>query len=257
MAFTPFANPWKDFTLVGAFLDNIQTYLQTGLPADYAPINGTIAASRLSGYPSDATKFIDGSGAWRLLASGDIPTLAASKVSGGVGLQLICDSVLSAPAASFDTNTILGGNIPQTYKHLKMVLSARGDTAAQRVGVNVQFNGDTAANYTFEALGADTNTTPTSSFNGSSTFGPMSDMPGSTAPANVSGLSEYLVGDYASTTFFKNCSGNGTNRYSATASLQQVIGFTWSSTAAIVRIVVSPNSGNFIAGSRFTLYGLN
>src|SRR6266540_4349678 len=77
----------------------------------------------------------------------------------GVWRRIAGGTPLAAPAATFDFLAI-----PQTYRHLKLVLALRGDTAATLVDVNMRFNGDAGGNYNRQFVAfANTTTTGTES----------------------------------------------------------------------------------------------
>lgn len=169
-----------------------------------------------------------------------------------VGMVVIHDQVLTADAASFDVQ-----NIPQGYKHLRVVAQLRGTLASIATGVNVQFNGDTGANYDVQyLLAADTG--------GASDGIPAQvrayagGVPGSTATASKAGLTEFTIPNYAGTTFEKTLVGMAGHTRTTTASDFYVIQYMshWRSAAAINRVAVLPDSGDWLAGSRLTIYGL-
>jgi hypothetical protein len=138
-----------------------------------------------------------------------------------------------------------------------LVLTARGDTAANTTIILLRCNGDTGANYDGQVGslygGGALNTADT--IGGTSM--PLGNSVAGTAPANTFSLFEILLGNYANTNTHKpvkTSSGyktsNGTN---ATAS---AIGTgTWRSTSAITSITLLPTAGNFAQFSLCTLWG--
>jgi hypothetical protein len=66
-----------------------------------------------------------------------------------------------------------------------------------------------------------------------------------------------MIYNYAGTTFWKITTA--TNGYEQAASTLYSLANSgmWHSTAAITSIRLAPGTGNFVAGSSFTLYGMN
>jgi hypothetical protein len=161
----------------------------------------------------------------------------------------------SAPAATIDSNTILGGNIPATYKHLRLVLSGRGDTASTSANVNLRINNDTTVgNYQSSQYTAAANTTISANVAAPSSLGAFAaSILAATSTAGRQGVNDISILDYLGTTFNKGF----TCLSSVTGVAFYTIAGEWISTAAITRLALTPSPGNFIAGTRLTLYGLN
>lgn len=189
------------------------------------------------------------SGTW---ASGwalnDIVT--AGEFAKGVGC--VADTTLGIAAASFDFTSL-----PSTYAHLIIVLYARGDLAATTVNVFARFNNDNTANYDYQQTSASAAaTTVSESFGQTSMF--VGNCAGSTAGANLFGHLDILTSNYA----------NASNNKLARALWAQKIGTAsgnlqagavtsfWRSNAAINRITLLPGTGNFVAGSRCSIYAM-
>ncbi len=184
-------------------------------------------------------------------------TIAASAPTSGVVL-LDDHTVSGSVLATYDTNTRLGGNIPQTYRELRLVVDARGDTAATTTPINLRFNNDSGANYDYQFVQGNAAVA-----GALETFAATQivfvGMPAATAPANVSGGMELLCPNYAGTTWHKWIHGhNNIKRGTATTDLfvRTYLG-NWRSTAAITRLSLTPAAGNFAIGSRFMLYGIS
>lgn len=167
---------------------------------------------------------------------------------------LISDQLLGSPAATVTFSSIAG-----TFKHLRLVLEARSSTAATGDTIYFQVNGDTTLNYAVQQVFGN-NTTTGASQNLSATAD-ATELPGATALAGESGVSDCIFVNYAGTVFNKravvsNGATVGTTLSGNMYSLFKV--WRWGNTAAITSIVVGLGSGaNFITGSRFTLYGIN
>ena len=166
---------------------------------------------------------------------------------------LISDTVLGADAASFDVQ-----NIPQGYKHLQFILMGRGDTGAISSAVRLQFNGDTSAIYDFIEGSFDSggfNGVAASMAQTSITVGYIT---AATATADRVGIVTMDIPSYSQTTFDKMVNSQRSIIWGTAAANMEMghHGGVWRSTAAINRIVLSLSAGNFLAGSRLTLYGL-
>ena len=187
------------------------------------------------------------------LASG-APTVCHQMIwSGGTAMVLVSDQTVSAVASvSFPA-------IPGTYKNLILYFKAFSSCGSGNDDLGIQFNGDTASNYSRTyALSAP-----------------------SVQPTVIAGqnLNYALAGpSLACTSGFTNGSGNGVttiNGYADSTLLKttlttdtywaannqtsfgnEVVSTYWASTAAITSIVLAPLSGANLTG-RFTLYATN
>lgn len=162
------------------------------------------------------------------------------------------DNTASGAIASWDVQSI-----SQAYNHLKLMITARGDTAAANTTCNIQFNNDSGANYDFEVLDVyATSVAAGESF--AATSGQIGYPPAATATADYASDITVDILNYTGTTFNKNANAVGEWQYgTATANRRWAFQTTgWRSTAAINRITVLCGTGNFIAGSRLTIYGL-
>lgn len=179
--------------------------------------------------------------------------------SGGA-ITLIGSSILGGAQASFDTNTILGGNIPGSYSHLRIVLYARFDDVATNSNALMQFNGDTAANYDYAGPFATGAGVITSEGNAAQTAFVLPRIPAANATAGRFGCLVMDVPMYAGTTGSKMYVLIGTEAASTATSgvNSNPQGGTWRSTAAVTRIkLFDAGGGNFVAGSAFFLYGVS
>lgn len=168
-----------------------------------------------------------------------------------MGWQLIESQTLQASAAS-----VTFSNIPQTYKSLKLLVSARSDLSANYHNFfSVEFNGSATGisqrkleGYGGGTVGSNSNTTNTGT------------VPAAGATTLTFGNYEITIPNYSSTTSNKVTStdlvteNNASGTYSADAWLQAGL---WANNAAITSIaLIVQNSANFVFGSTFTLYGL-
>ncbi len=198
-------------------------------------------------------------------ANGTVPT-ADSAATPGIsyqypGLVRICDLTLGADQASFDTNTILGGNIPNVYKHLLLILSLRSDRNATGDPALLVVNNDTTgANYNTQRL-LGSNATASADVSVGTRTGILLGSAVTTVAGSLAdsfGAFRVDIPDYLSAN--KKCVlSNYTAFDTAVAAGAAVgsLGGIWLSTSAITRLRVAPQVGsNWKTGSRFTLYGV-
>lgn len=165
---------------------------------------------------------------------------------------------MSGAMTAIETRTVSGSSVASitfssiaaSYKHLAIILQARATGGNAWQAVRVQFNGDTAANY--ELVAWDTTGSGTGTGRTDIDAGYIS---GGSTTGGYAGIAEYIIPNYASTTFFKNLATlgslqGGLNRTTLNSG-------TWKSTAAITSVTLSLDGNNFDIGSTVTLYGLN
>lgn len=167
---------------------------------------------------------------------------------------MIFDVTLGADQASFDSNTILGGNIPQTYASLKFSITGRSTSGAGAKYMTLIVNNDGGANYDWERLfahaggiGQDGATSAVQAVIGELTNA--ADSAG--RPGAVAGE----LYDYAQTNLWKAVLWQGAMDADTTRLTQSGMG-VWKSTAAVTRLKWDLQNGDFLAGTRLTLWGL-
>lgn len=170
----------------------------------------------------------------------------------GGAMARLFHSVLAADGTTIDTgaNGILG-----TYVHLMLVIQARTTQAVVGSSGNITFNADGGANYDRQNVGA-TDTTVTGAASAASTAIVIQLM-GASGAANTPQAFLGFIPNYAATVFHKTL-GSMNGRAEATAANQQSRNefWKWRSTAAITRITLVAGSGNLLAGSSMSIYGL-
>lgn len=162
---------------------------------------------------------------------------------------LIESQTLGASAASVTLGS--GGTIPQTYKTLKVVISARLDTANTNA-IEIRPNSDnTSGNYSqkyLEGNGASASSSSLIKFAGEVNL--------STATSSTFASSTTDIPNYAGSTA-KPMSGDGVTENNGTTAYQDLLASLWNQTTAITSLYIAPGGvGNFVSGSTFTLYGL-
>ena len=153
----------------------------------------------------------------------------------------IATQTLGSAAASVTFSSISG-----TYTDLIIVYN--GKFASANGQIALQFNGDTATNYSDIELGGN-GTTAFSTKNTSQARMLL----GYSASANVDNMAVLQIMNYSNATTYKTAIARNAG---AGGNVSANVGL-WRSTAAITSVLVfCYNSINFVAGSTFTLYGI-
>jgi hypothetical protein len=190
------------------------------------------------------------SGTWASgWATGDVVT--AAEFAKGVGS--IYDTTLGIASASIDVTPIVG-----TYAHLIFELSGRGDAAATNVSVWVRYNNDSGANYDSQYVARQRRAARPCGVGRRDDRDRRGDPGrdravervrprcGATSPATPATIGQ-KSGVVAVGAEDANASGGLTSYAYA---------HWWRSTAAITRITLLPSSGNFVGGTRLTIYAM-
>ena len=170
---------------------------------------------------------------------------------GGGSYDLLQTEILAGSAASVTFSDL--GDYASTYHHLQIRFVARSDRSGQtNTRVRLQFNGLTAASYFSHELEGNGSTVASSATTSSSSI-LIGRINGPTSTANAFGATVIDVLDPFSTsknTTFRSLSGS--------TSYDRIGLFSGSlaNTASLTEIKVLDEFANFIAGSRFSIYGL-
>lgn len=154
-----------------------------------------------------------------------------------------------------DTAYVEFASIPQTFRHLMVLTSARASHAAAAVSAHLQVNGDGTANYDLQYLVATNTTVSAASANGQ-TVCQYATIPGSSAPAGLFSGCAIEFPDYRGTLnklwFSQYAHKKGTGASDMDAAM---ICGCWRDNDPITQIRFYPNAGvgNFVTGSVFTL----
>lgn len=158
-------------------------------------------------------------------------------------------TVTGATAASIDFTSI-----PNTYTDLLILTSTRLDNGTDN-GVRLQFNGDTASNYSWRYIyGNGSTATSGSGATQTYAFGAISNR--STATASTFANCYTYIPNYTASTA-KSVSLDGINENNATAADAMLWASLWTGTAAISSIKLFPSVGNFVQYSTAYLYGIS
>lgn len=155
--------------------------------------------------------------------------------------------------------TISFSSIPATYTDLVVTYNAQSAAGTTADNIVVQFNGDNASHYDAQSLTGQS-ATPSAGVASPTTVPPIGPIPGSTSGnAAMTGSGEFTLFNYAGTTYWKT----GVNKmglFQNTTGPQITAGVffvNWRSTAAINAIQLTlASAGNFVAQSKFTLWGV-
>lgn len=154
----------------------------------------------------------------------------------------IATNTLGSASASVTFSSIAG-----TYTDLVIVFTSKLTAGAD--GINLQFNGDTAANYSFTYLAGNGTAASSSRFSNTSNIKAAFNGFPTTADGH---LSIVQVNNYSNATTFKTALVRDNNANNGTGA---IVG-TWRNTAAITSLVLTAVSSTFTSGSTFTLYGI-
>jgi hypothetical protein len=162
------------------------------------------------------------------------------------------------PIATSTTNSSVASvtfnSIPQTYTDLVIVAFAANSSSDASTTGYMQFNGDTASNYTDLLLYTETNNVITTfALNNRSSAGLWTIM-GNTNTSRR-GLIQMHILNYTSTNMFKSWLGRVSTATSASSRWVNTSTGTWRSTSAITSIVLGGGT-NWQDGCTFTLYGI-
>jgi hypothetical protein len=155
-----------------------------------------------------------------------------------------------------DTASVTFSSIPQTYKHLQLRMFAKTDRADLEDVTLIQFNGDTAANYSYHYIRGTGAATASEGATSTSYIYLHFASTGNSGVSNIFGSSVLDILDYADTNKFKTTrslhgfDANGSGRV-------YLVSGNWRSTSAITSIVLDQQFGtNWKQYSHFALYGI-
>jgi hypothetical protein len=175
--------------------------------------------------------------------------------AGGVAsdYELIQSYILGSNQTSVTFSSL--GDYSSTYKHLQIRYVARTSRASVFDGGRLRLNGDTGANFDDHGLYGTGSIVGSFAQLNASTGINFGNTPGANAAADVYGPGVIDILDSFSSTKFKVIRElSGVNSSSPSVAL---VSGSWRNTNSITTIAISPNVGpNWVAGSRFSLYGI-
>lgn len=179
-------------------------------------------------------------------------TLAASGAAGG-SYELISTAILTSttPSVSFDVSTLAS-----TYKHLQLRQTSRSSNASVQDFFYLRFNSQTTS-YTNHSLGGTGSVVFSGNETSSYPSGILSALgtSGATSPTSAFGAGVIDLLDVFSTSKNKTTrmfAGNLNPSFSRVG----IQSGSWMSTNLVTAISVHALEASFVAGSRFSLYGI-
>jgi hypothetical protein len=165
--------------------------------------------------------------------------------------ELISTTLISSNTPSVTFSNL--GDYSSTYKHLQIRYTARVSRATALGTVIVRFNGDSATNYSSHDLYGN-GTSVLSSAGTTIGYSWAGITTGSSSTSNVfSGVVLDLLDPFSTTKnkTLRSLAGQTSNNFIVLGS------GNWRSTSSVTSIVLSEfGGGDFVAGSRFSLYGI-
>jgi hypothetical protein len=166
---------------------------------------------------------------------------------------LIASNTLTTTAASVTFSAI-----PATYDDLVLSISSRGDQPNYSEIILLEFNGSSAANYSYTAIRANSSTADSVRGSGQ-TYGRVGYANSGNSTSSTFGNAEIYIPSYR-VSQNKPFSGIGMSENNSSTSGEAWItpyATLWSVTSAITSIKISPINGpNWVSGSSFWLYGI-
>lgn len=187
------------------------------------------------------------------LAIADGAVTAAKLAAGLFGWTQLFDETKAIAGTTFDTGA---GGFATTHDHLVMFFNGRTTEAVIISFALLTFNNDGGGNYDSQNdRGRDTTASATDGQAATATGWTIA---GASAAAGVSGAALAIVPDYTGTTLEKTMiSFGGLADEAATGGDSNTRVSHWRNTAAITRVILTAQAAsNFVAGSRFTVYGI-
>lgn len=167
-----------------------------------------------------------------------------------VAVQAAPTQVLASAAASV---TFL--NIP-AYTSLMIEWHGRCSNAVVSQNLTMQINNDTGAHYTGQALTGSSATANASNYGALSAAGMLiGSIPGSSSTALYFGGGQVGVEGWNNATDYVTVFGTYSAPTSASAGMVGIVGGLYQTAAACTSVTLLPAAGNFVANSRFTIYG--
>jgi hypothetical protein len=163
---------------------------------------------------------------------------------------LIQKTTLNASAASITLSSI-----PQTFTDLVVKISSRSDAATTQYNSFIRPN---AATTGYREVAWYFYSTSILAITGANTSLYYSYAAGNTSLANTFSSNEIYINNYSSTTLFKQFSIDSSVENNNIGTGYVIIhdGGTWASTSQMTSLYLSPESGNYLAGTTVSLYGV-
>jgi len=151
-----------------------------------------------------------------------------------------------------DTTTVSFTGIDQGYTDLEIVVSARCSHSSN-ANFYYRVNGDSSSSYSVTRVQGN-GSSAVSNSGGSNTVGYIGYTDAADATAGIFGNTKIIINNYASTTYKTLISKGATAGNGGTGAF--FANFYRGSTLPITSISFTPDAGNWVAGSTFSLYGI-
>jgi hypothetical protein len=165
--------------------------------------------------------------------------------------ELISTTILDTTAASVTFSSL--GDYSAIYKHLQVRMVARTNRANNLDRVDFRLNGDTASNYSAHELTAQ-GSVVSSGAKANITVAEQGYVSGGNNTADAFGSLVSDILDPYSTT--KNTTLRGLSGFTGGDNYVVLFSANHRSTAAVSSILIQAFGGSYLAGSRFSLYGI-
>jgi hypothetical protein len=169
-------------------------------------------------------------------------------------IEAIATQYLEADAASVTFDSVAG------YEHLQLRFSFASDTTAgDWQSLTLQFNDDTASNYTYRQMYSYSTSASSFGSNGQNTRnGWMSTLSSNSVAPAAYGGGVLMIPDYLNANKNTACleAGGVNNKSGANRGMQGTSWGLWDNTAAITKIKITPQNDSWLRGTVFSLYGI-
>jgi hypothetical protein len=165
------------------------------------------------------------------------------------------ESIATVTVGSGGAANVEFTSIPATYTHLQIRAIARTDRAATGEWLEIQFNSDTASNYSDHYF-AGNGSTASAGGQANVSYMEVNRFPAASSTASIFGAFVTDILDYANTNKNKTIRNLGGNDQNGSGEIHLGSG-NWRSTNAITSIKILPGGGtNLVQYSQFALYGI-
>jgi len=159
-----------------------------------------------------------------------------------------------ASALATGSNDLAFTNIPQNFTHLQIRVFLRSTNSGAQDFNYVRINSDFGSNYVSHGIYGNGSGAVSDYYNARS-YNWLTDIPGSSAAANIYGVAIIDILDYTNTNKYKTIKSIGGYDANGSGTVQLASGL-WMSTAAITSITCSSGNNVAAAGSTAQLYGI-
>jgi hypothetical protein len=168
------------------------------------------------------------------------------------------ESIATVSVGSGGQSSVEFTSIPSTYKHLQIRYIARQNAAgADRGAMEMQFNADTATNYSCHLLYGDGSSAASTAYvSNSFIYTGLSDITAASAGSNIFGVGVIDILDYANTNKYKTSRTLAGQDQNNTSGRLFFSSGSWRNTNAITSIKLFPESGSYVQYSQLALYGI-